>query len=141
MVLIWNEFMGHINENNVHSKITLIRELKTCCEKKINLEVVFDSFTSYIKKKKEGEGWIRPLLWSRQNWVICIAMKLDTNSNRILKFGFQKISKQLSDLCLPLNDLEKSLRCIFQIKYTSVHRIKNTEDEYQYSKVNNGFVR
>ncbi|CAM2718409.1 unnamed protein product [Rotaria socialis] len=54
---IWDEFVGHINWNNVQSKVTLIRERKRAV-KKIRLQVVFEScnkWTNRLYRLKEND--------------------------------------------------------------------------------------
>ena len=54
---IWDEFVGHINWNNVQSKVTLIVELKRAV-KKIRLQIVFESckkWTNRLYRLKEND--------------------------------------------------------------------------------------
>ena len=53
---IWDEFVGHINWNNVQSKLTLIGELKHAV-KKIRLQIVFESC----------QNWTNPLYRLKEN--------------------------------------------------------------------------
>ncbi|CAF3794434.1 unnamed protein product [Rotaria socialis] len=46
---IWDEFVSHINWNNIQLKVTLIHELKRAA-KKIRLQVVFESCNKWTNR-------------------------------------------------------------------------------------------